>query len=213
MGSLTLIDVAIARAPRRGINLSIPAGSIYAILGPSGSGKSTLLSTIIGALPCTEGRIMVNDTDVTMLPTYRRNIGIVFQEPLLFTHLNVAGNIGYGIKNDDARITELLEWLDIPELRTRAVTELSGGQAQRVALARAIAPRPQVLLLDEPFSALDSELRNRLAHDLADILRRENIGAVHVTHDRAEAQVIADNVVSITELGYSDEHPAPATPQ
>jgi thiamine transport system ATP-binding protein len=203
MGSLTLVDLAIERAPRRGINLTIPAGSVTAILGPSGSGKSTLLSTIIGALPCTEGRIMVNDTDVTTLPTYQRNIGIVFQEPLLFTHLNVARNIGYGIKDDDARITELLDWLDIRELRERPVTELSGGQAQRVALARALAPRPQVLLLDEPFSALDSELRTRLAHDLADILRRERIAAVHVTHDRAEAEVIADQVVLLTTIGQS----------
>lgn len=201
MGSLTLRDVAIERAPRRNINLYVPTGSVTAILGPSGSGKSTLLSTIVGALPCIEGTIWVDDIDVTNLPTYRRNIGIVFQEPLLFTHLDVSRNIGYGIKNDANRIIELLTWLNINELAHRAVTELSGGQAQRVALARALAPRPRVLLLDEPFSALDQELRQRLAEDLSQIVHRESIATVHVTHDREEAQLIADQVVQLTELG------------
>jgi thiamine transport system ATP-binding protein len=204
MGSLVLRDVTIERAPRHGINLDVPAGSVLAILGASGSGKSTLLNTIVGALPCTQGSVFVDDVDVTHLPTYRRNIGIVFQEPLLFTHLDVSRNIGYGIKNDQARIAELLAWLDISELSDRAVTELSGGQAQRVALARAIAPRPRVLLLDEPFSALDQDLRKRLAEDLAAIVRREGIATVHVTHDRDEAHLIAQQVVHITDLGATD---------
>lgn len=201
MGSLALRDVAIERAPRHGINLDVPAGSVLAILGASGSGKSTLLNTIVGALPCTHGSIFVDDVDVTHMPTYRRNIGIVFQEPLLFTHLDVSRNIGYGIKNEQTRIAELLAWLDITELAHRAVTELSGGQAQRVALARALAPRPRVLLLDEPFSALDQDLRKRLAEDLAAIVQREDIATVHVTHDRAEAHLIAQHVVNITDLG------------
>jgi thiamine transport system ATP-binding protein len=201
MGSLALRDVAIERAPRHGIDLDVPAGSVLAILGASGSGKSTLLNTIVGALPCTNGSIFVDDVDVTHMPTYRRNIGIVFQEPLLFTHLDVSRNIGYGIKNEQTRIAELLTWLDISELAHRAVTELSGGQAQRVALARALAPRPRVLLLDEPFSALDQDLRKRLAEDLAAIVQREGIATVHVTHDRAEAHLIAQRVVNITDLG------------
>ena len=201
MGTLTVTDLGIARAPRRGIDFTVPAGNVLAILGASGSGKSTLLSTIVGALPAVAGSIAVDGVDVTHLPTYRRSIGIVFQEPLLFTHLDVARNIGYGIANDQARIDELLRWLAIEELRHRPVTELSGGQAQRVALARALAPRPSVLLLDEPLSALDRDLRQRLAEDLRGIVHQEGIATVHVTHDEDEAHLIADQVVNITELG------------
>lgn len=201
MGSLTVTDLAIARAPRHGITFEVPKGEIMAVLGPSGCGKSTLLATLVGALPAEAGSIHVNGKDVTTEPTYRRGIGIVFQEPLLFTHLDVARNIGYGIKGNQARIDELLHWLAIDELRHRPVTQLSGGQAQRVALARAIAPRPQVLLLDEPLSALDRDLRQRLAEDLRRILRSEGIAAVHVTHDEDEARIIADQVVHMNDLG------------
>lgn len=201
MGTLTVTDLAIERAPRHGIDFTVPKGQVLAILGASGSGKSTLLSTIVGALPAAAGSIAVDGVDVTHLPTYRRNIGIVFQEPLLFTHLDVARNIGYGIKNDQARIDELLHWLAIDELRNRPVTQLSGGQAQRVALARALAPRPSVLLLDEPLSALDRDLRQRLAEDLRAIVHGEGIATVHVTHDEDEAHLIADQVVNINELG------------
>lgn len=201
MGTLTVTDLAIERAPRHGIDFTVPKGQVLAILGASGSGKSTLLSTIVGALPAAAGSIAVDGVDVTHLPTYRRNIGIVFQEPLLFTHLDVARNIGYGIRNDQARIDELLHWLAIDELRNRPVTQLSGGQAQRVALARALAPRPSVLLLDEPLSALDRDLRQRLAEDLRAIVHGEGIATVHVTHDEDEAHLIADQVVNINELG------------
>lgn len=203
MGTLTVQNLAIARAPRHGIDFTVSAGNVLAILGASGSGKSTLLTTIVGALPAVAGSIAVDGVDVTLLPTYRRNIGIVFQEPLLFTHLDVARNIGYGIGNDPARIDELLRWLAITELRHRPVTQLSGGQAQRVALARALAPRPSVLLLDEPLSALDRDLRQRLAEDLRAIVHQEGIATVHVTHDEDEAHLIADHVVNITELGVA----------
>lgn len=203
MGTLTVTNLAIARAPRHDIDFTVPQGNVLAILGASGSGKSTLLSTIVGALPAEAGSIAVDGVDVTRLPTYRRNIGIVFQEPLLFTHLDVARNIGYGLRNDQARIDELLRWLDIEGLRSRPVTQLSGGQAQRVALARALAPRPSVLLLDEPLSALDRDLRQRLAEDLRAIVHEEGIATVHVTHDEDEAHLIADQVVNIATLGIA----------
>jgi thiamine transport system ATP-binding protein len=206
MSDLHIDNLTIERAPRSGINLTVPSGTITALLGPSGSGKSTLLQTIVGALPATHGRIHVGDRDVTNLPTYRRGIGIVFQEPLLFTNMDVAKNIAYGLRGEsreqrDARVAELLDWTELTAFAQTPVTELSGGQAQRVALARALAPRPGVLLLDEPFSALDQELRTRLGTDVGDVIRRDHIAAIYVTHDPSEAEVIADQVVAITDLG------------
>lgn len=206
MRGLTLRDVAISRAPRSGIDLNVPPGHIAALLGPSGSGKSTLLSTIIGALAPRAGSIWVDDTDVTSLPTYRRGIGIVFQEPLLFTNMDVSANIGYGLHDAprsvrEQRVRELLAWTELTELAHRPVTALSGGQAQRVALARALAPRPGVLLLDEPFSALDADLRSRLANDVAALIRADGIAALYVTHDPIEAELIADRVYAITDVG------------
>jgi thiamine transport system ATP-binding protein len=206
MSDLHLIDLAIERAPRSGITLTVPSGTITALLGPSGSGKSTLLQTIIGALPAPAGRIMVGDTDVTELPTHRRGIGIVFQEPLLFTNMDVAKNIGYGLRHQSAaqrkaRVDELLHWTELEDLAHRPVTALSGGQAQRVALARALAPQPGVLLLDEPFSALDRDLRTRLGQEIAQVIRDEGMAALYVTHDPEEAADIADQVVAITDLG------------
>jgi thiamine transport system ATP-binding protein len=206
MSDLHIDDLTIERAPRSGINITVPSGTITALLGPSGSGKSTLLQTIVGALPATHGRIHVGDRDVTNLPTYRRGIGIVFQEPLLFTNMDVAKNIAYGLRGEpheqrDARVAELLDWTELTAFAQTPVTELSGGQAQRVALARALAPRPGVLLLDEPFSALDQELRTRLGTDVGDVIRRDHIAAIYVTHDPSEAEVIADQVVAITDLG------------
>jgi thiamine transport system ATP-binding protein len=206
MSDLQLIDLAIERAPRFGINLTVPSGTITALLGSSGSGKSTLLQTIVGALAAPAGRIIVGGHDVTNLPTHRRGIGIVFQEPLLFTNMDVAKNIGYGLRKlpaaeRTARIDELLAWTELADLAQRPVTALSGGQAQRVALARALAPKPGVLLLDEPFSALDRDLRTRLGHEVADVIRAAGIAALYVTHDPEEASDIADQVVAITDLG------------
>lgn len=206
MSDLRVDDLTIERAPRSGINLAVPSGTITALLGPSGSGKTTLLQTIVGALPAREGTIRVGDQDVTQLPTYRRGIGIVFQEPLLFTNMDVAKNIGYGLRNLPAarradRVAELLDWTELVEFANRPVTALSGGQAQRVALARALAPRPGVLLLDEPFSALDRELRTRLGRDVAEVIRAGGIAGLYVTHDPDEAAAIADQIVTITHLG------------
>lgn len=214
MSDLRIDNLAIERAPRSDITLHVHEGTITALLGPSGSGKSTLLQTIAGALPAREGRILVGDHDVTNLPTYRRGIGIVFQEPLLFTNMDVAKNIGYGLRalpapQRTARVDELLTWTQLTELAHQPVTELSGGQAQRVALARALAPKPGVLLLDEPFSALDRDLRTRLGIEVRDAIRSEGTAAIYVTHDPDEAKVIADSLVSIIDLGHAQTSVSP----
>lgn len=181
---------------------ALDPGEVLAVVGPSGVGKSTLLATILGAVPALSGSVLVDGVDVTGEPIHRRGIGIVFQEPLLFPHLDVRGNIAYGLKragspDPDPRVDELLDWIGLRDLGDRRVETLSGGQAQRVALARALAPHPRVLLLDEPFSALDTELRERLAADLAAMLRAEHVAAVHVTHDLAEAHVMADRTLRL----------------
>lgn len=179
---------------------------ITAILGPSGCGKSTLLSTILGSVPALGGSLLLNDVDITNVPIHERRIGMVFQDPLLFSHLTVIQNVMYGLrrigmsKTDAAeKAGELLEWVGLPGFATRSVQELSGGQAQRVALARALAPEPAALLLDEPYSALDSELRTRLATEVAELLRSRNVVAIHVTHDESEAQSITSDIYRVDQ--------------
>lgn len=191
----------------RGIDLTVQPAEIVAILGPSGSGKSTLLGTIAGVVAPAGGRVLVDGVDVTHTPIHRRDIGLIFQQPLLFPHLSVEDNVAYGLRRhgstrSDARdrARELLAWVDLEGYEGRSTDALSGGQAQRVALARAIAPRPAVLLLDEPFSALDADLRSRLAGDVSSMLRAQGIAALHVTHDPAEAATIADRTILLTDL-------------
>lgn len=189
------------------VDLEVAAGEVFAVLGPSGSGKSTLLATIAGVVPQAAGQVLVDGVDVTELPIHRRGIGMIFQEPLLFPHLSVADNVSYGLRRQGhprdrarARAAELLDWLGLDGYGDRRVDELSGGQAQRVALARALAPHPAVLLLDEPFSALDLDLRQRLAVDVAAMLRHEGVAALHVTHDPGEAETVSDRVVALNAL-------------
>lgn len=206
---LELIDCAIGYdTALLHASLEVPDGQIVAILGPSGCGKSTLLASILGTVPVLAGQVRIGGVDVTHLPIHLRHVGMVFQDPLLFTHLTVARNVMYGLRRAGmpkeqarARARELLSWAGLEKFEERSPLELSGGQAQRVALVRALAPKPTLLLLDEPYSALDADLRTRLATEVAELLREQQVSAIHVTHDEAEARSITDTVYRIHEQG------------
>lgn len=181
-----------------GVSLTVGTGDILALLGPSGCGKSSLLRGVVGLEPST-GEILVNGVPVAGVAVHQRRIGMVFQDAQLFTHRTVAGNIAYGLKGEsreeiNRRVGEMLELVGLAGMGERSVTTLSGGQAQRVALARSLAPRPDVLLLDEPLSALDRVLRERLSQDLRAILKGAGATAIYVTHDHDEAFTVADRV-------------------
>lgn len=183
--------------------LDISGGETIVFLGPSGCGKTTTLRIIAGLeSPDRGGRIFFDNDDVTALSIEQRNVGMVFQSYALFPNMNVEQNIAYGLKIRrlekpaiTTRVQQMLEMMQIEELRSRTIDQLSGGQRQRVALARAIAVRPKVLLLDEPLTALDALLRERLRVDIDSLLRRLGITAVYVTHDQAEAMSLGDRIV------------------
>jgi len=197
----------------RNVDLDVPDRSVLALLGPSGCGKSTLLRSIAGLEPLTTGRISWDGTDLAGISVHRRGFGLMFQDGVLFPHRDVAGNIAYGLRRTglprseiDSRVGDLLELVGLPGYGSRRVSTLSGGEAQRVALARALAPRPRLLLLDEPLAALDRSLRERLLADLGSVLRSTGTTAVFVTHDQGEAFAIADLVAvmasgSIRQIG------------
>jgi thiamine transport system ATP-binding protein len=182
-------------------SLRLADGEVVALLGPSGSGKSTLLRAIAGIVVPDAGRVLVDGDDVTRVPTHCRGIGMVFQDEQLFPHLDVSGNVGFSLRiaGVDAsarrsRVAELLDLVGLQGFERRNVADLSGGEAKRVALARSLAPRPRVLLLDEPLTGLDRDLRDRLAADVAGILRSTGTTALWVTHDVDEARAVADRV-------------------
>jgi putative spermidine/putrescine transport system ATP-binding protein len=183
-------------------DLDITEGEIVSLLGPSGCGKTTLLRIIAGLETADHGAsIRFNDSDMTDQPVERRKIGMVFQSYALFPNMSVRGNIGYGLKMQgltrpeiEARVDEVIALCRLEPYAARSITALSGGQRQRVALARAFAPRPRLLLLDEPLSALDAALRTTLRDELAGLLRQFGITAIFVTHDQDEAMAIADRV-------------------
>lgn len=183
------------------VSLEVARGEVVALLGPSGSGKSTLLRVIAGLLVADSGSVSLDGRDITEWPSHRRNIGMVFQDEQLFPHLTVAQNVGFGLRmrrversEAAARVQELLHLVGLDSLTNHDVTKLSGGEAKRVALARSLAPRPAVLLLDEPLTGLDRELHDRLAHELAALLRTTGTTALLVTHDLDEATSIADRI-------------------
>ena len=183
-------------------SLTVEPGEVLALLGPSGCGKTTLLRLVAGLeVPDAGSRITFGDTDVTHLPVERRGIGMVFQHYALFPQMTVAANIAYGLRvrgvseAEKRRVVgELVDLVRLNGLENKRPAELSGGQRQRVALARAVAVRPRVLLLDEPLTALDAKLKESVRDELAELLRRLHITAIHVTHDQQEALAIADRL-------------------
>ena len=196
------------------VTVQVAAGEILCVMGPSGAGKSTLLRIIAGLEKADLATVRVGGNDVTALAPHRRGIGFVFQDLALFPHLDVAGNIGFGLRMHRTpraqraqRIRELLELVDLPGIETRSIETLSGGEQQRVALARALAADPVALLLDEPFGALDSALKERLGSELRRIVAATGIAALHVTHDPHEASEVGDRIFHLPSLG-----PVPPAP-
>lgn len=199
------------------ISFEVAAGQTVALLGPSGSGKSTLLNLVVGLEPPDSGQILWNGTDVAGLPPHQRHFGLMFQDFALFPHRDVSGNVAFGLEMQDwpkaelaARVAEMLELVGLPDFARRPVDRLSGGEQQRVALARALAPRPRLLMLDEPFGALDRGLRERLLADLAAILEASGQTSLYVTHDQEEAFAIADRIVllragRVAQIGAPEE--------
>lgn len=190
----------------RTVDFTAPSGRITTLLGPSGSGKSTVLRIIAGLEHPDGGRVHLGEADATELPPQKRNVGLVFQSYALFGHLSVRDNVGFGLDvrkvpraERDARIDELLSLVQLEAYADRMPTQLSGGQKQRVALARALAPRPGVLLLDEPFAALDARVRRELREFLRQLTGRLGVTTLLVTHDQEEALELSDVVVVMHE--------------
>jgi putative spermidine/putrescine transport system ATP-binding protein len=196
-------------------SLGIEKGEFVSLLGPSGCGKTTVLRMVAGFETPTSGSIRIDGQDVTDQRTNQRAIGMMFQAYALFPNMTVADNVAFGLKvkgmpraEREARVTEMLRLIGLPDLGTRFPFQLSGGQQQRVALARALAPRPRVLLLDEPLSALDAKVRVSLRNEIRDIQRELGITTIFVTHDQEEAMSISDRIV-VMNGGIAEQAGAP----
>ncbi|RAK08628.1 ABC-type Fe3+/spermidine/putrescine transport system ATPase subunit [Halanaerobium saccharolyticum] len=201
----------------KNLNLEVRAEEMVALLGPSGCGKTTTLKLISGLLAADTGDIKFDGNSVIELPTEKRGAVLVFQENLLFPHLNIEENIAFGLKMSGvekkirtSRVTELLELVNLPGYQKRMPGELSGGQQQRIALARALAVNPRVLLLDEPISNLDANLREEMRELIRKIHEEENMTTIFVTHDREEALLVADRIAvmkngSLEQIGTPEE--------
>jgi putative spermidine/putrescine transport system ATP-binding protein len=187
-----------------GVELEIASGSFLTLLGPSGSGKTTLLMVLAGFIRPDSGRICFGDTDVTLTPPHKRDVGMVFQNYALFPHMTVAGNLAYPLKlrrvgraEIEDRVRRALDMVQLSKLGDRQVTQLSGGQRQRVALARAIIFEPRILLMDEPLSALDKKLREQMQIEVRHLHQRLGMTTVYVTHDQREALTMSDRIAVI----------------
>jgi putative spermidine/putrescine transport system ATP-binding protein len=185
----------------RDISLSLSEGEFLTLLGPSGCGKTTLLNMVAGFFPPSSGQVLIQGRDVTRLMPHQRNTGIVFQNYALFPHMTVAQNVAFGLEERDLskaeirdRVGKMLTMVNLPGFDDRRPSQLSGGQQQRVALARALVIEPQVLLLDEPFSALDKSLRTKMQIELKQIQRKAKVATVFVTHDQSEALSLSDRI-------------------
>ncbi|MFE7709864.1 ABC transporter ATP-binding protein [Streptomyces sp. NPDC057486] len=194
------------RAALDAVDLKVADHEIVCVLGPSGSGKSTLLRVVAGLHPPDGGRVLLDGVDQTGVPVHRRGLGLMFQDHQLFPHRDVGANVAFGLRmhgvtrgDQDRRVAELLELVGLPGAERRAVAALSGGEQQRVALARALAPRPKLLMLDEPLGQLDRSLRERLVVELRTLFARLGTTVLAVTHDQGEAFALADRVVVMRE--------------
>ncbi len=187
--------------PADDISLAIDAGEFFTFLGPSGSGKSTILRIVAGLETADGGQVLLRGRDVGAVPPWQRHLGMVFQQYANFPHMNVAQNVAYGLRRRglrqaaiDARVHELLALVGLAGFAARRVTQLSGGEQQRVAIARALAPRPELLLLDEPLAALDEKIRREMQGELRKIQETTGTTFVYVTHDQEEALTMSDRI-------------------
>jgi thiamine transport system ATP-binding protein len=192
------------------LSLTVATKEIVSLVGPSGSGKTTLLRVIAGLEKPRTGSIVIDGTDISLLPTHQRGIGLVFQDNQLFPHLTVEQNIAYPLRmrgqskaDYQPQVEAMLQLIGLQQFGSRHVQHLSGGEAKRVAVARSLIAQPSILLLDEPLTGLDTELHDRLLHDIAALLRARGTTVVHVTHDVHEATTLSDRVIDIRELGAS----------